>query len=225
MYADDICCFSPSIEGVQELFDICSDYAHTHEISSNVKKTVGVVFPSKETKVHSTPSIFLSITKIKFSDKVRYLGILINQYLLDDDDIKRQVRRLYSAANKLRSRFVKCSSTIKNTLFRSYCTPLYGCHLWHNYTQYIFNCIRVGYNDAYRILHRIPRFMSANKGLVAAENPTFQEILIRRNVYGFGQRCLKSPNNWIRSLMNSNSFSCPSITSRPTTIALFLCNL
>ena len=206
IYADDICCFSPSIEGLQELIDICSDYALTHEISFNVKKIVGVVFPSKEIKVYSTPSIFLSGTKIKFSDKVRYLGILINQYLLDDDDIKRQVRMLYSAANKLRSRFIKCSSTIKNTLFRSYCTPLYGCHLWHNYTQYTFNRIRVGYNDAYRILHSIPRFMSANEGLVAAEIPTFQ-ALIRRNVYGFVQRCLKSPNNWIKSLMNSNSFS------------------
>ena len=73
--------------------------------------------------MYSTPSIFLSGTKIKFSDKVRYLGVLINQYLLDDDDIKHQVRMLYSAANKLRSRFVKCSSAIKNTLFRSYCTP------------------------------------------------------------------------------------------------------
>ena len=37
IYADDICCFSPSIEGLQELIDICSDYAHTHEISFNVK--------------------------------------------------------------------------------------------------------------------------------------------------------------------------------------------
>ena len=94
----------------------------------------------------------------------------------------------------------------KKTLFRSYCTPLYGCHLWHNYTQYTFNRIRVGYNDAYRILHSIPHLMSANEGLVAAEIPTFQ-ALIRRNVYGFVQRCLKSPNNWIKSLMNSDSFS------------------
>ena len=83
----------------------------------NVKKTVGVVFPSKEIKIYLTLSIFLSGTKIKFSDKVRYLGIFINQYLQDDDDIKRLVKMLYSAANKLRSRFVKCSSTIKICCF------------------------------------------------------------------------------------------------------------
>ena len=60
--------------------------------------------------------------------------------------------------------------------------------------------MRVGYNDAYRILHSIslPRFMSANESLVPAEIATFQ-ALIRRNVYGFVQRCLKSPNNWIKS--------------------------
>ena len=126
--------------------------------------------------------------------------------MLNDDDIKCQVRMLYSAANKLRSRFIKCSSTTKNKLFRSYCTPLYGYHLWHNCTQYTFNRIWVGYNDAYRILHSIPRFMSANESLVVAEIPTFQ-ALIRKNVCGFVQRRLKSPNNWIKSLMNSNSFS------------------
>ena len=118
IYADDICSFSPSIEGLQELIDICSDYAHTHEISFNAKKTV--VFPSKEIKVYSTPSIFLSGTKIKFSDKVRHLGILINQCLLDNDDIKCQLRMLYSVANKLRSRFIECSSTIQNTLYISF---------------------------------------------------------------------------------------------------------
>ena len=110
-----------------------------------------------EIKEYSTPSIFLSGTKIKFSDKVRYLEILLNRYLLDDDDdVKRQAR----------SRFVKCSSSIKNTLFRSYCTRIYCCHLWHNYTQYTFNrmsggymrggymrggYMRGGYNDGYRI--------------------------------------------------------------------------
>ena len=36
--------------------------------------------------------------------------------------------------------------------------------------------------------------MSAKEGLIAAEIPTFQ-ALISRNVYGFVQRCLKSPNN------------------------------
>ena len=47
IYADYICCFSPSIEDLQELIDICCDYAHTHKISFTAKKTVCVVFPSK----------------------------------------------------------------------------------------------------------------------------------------------------------------------------------
>ena len=65
--------------------------------------------------------------------------------------------------------------------------------------------MRAGCNDAYRIVHNIPRFMSASESLVAAEIPTFR-ALIRRNVDGFVQRWLKSPNNWIKLFMNLNSF-------------------
>ena len=106
------------MKGLLELINICCDYAHAHahEMFLNVNKTVDVVFPSEEIKLYPTSSIFLSGTKIKFFDKVRYLEILTNQYLLEnDDEIKRQVRMRYSAANKLRSRFIKCLSTIKNT--------------------------------------------------------------------------------------------------------------
>ena len=74
-----MCCFNPCIEDLQELIDMCSDYAHSREISFNVKRTAGVAFPFEETMVNSTPSIFLSGTKINFSHKVRYLEMLINQ--------------------------------------------------------------------------------------------------------------------------------------------------
>ena len=91
---------------------------------------------------------------------------------------------LYSAARILQSKFIKCSFKYhKNTLFRSCCTSLNGCHLWRNYTQYTFNRMRISYNDAYRLLHNIPRFISANEDLIVAEFSTFQ-ALIRRYVYG-----------------------------------------
>ena len=47
--------------------------------------------------------------------------------------------------------------------------------------------------------------MSASEGLVAAEIPTFQ-ALVRRNVNGFVQRCLKSRNNWMKSLHKFEQF-------------------
>ena len=49
------------------LISVTSDYALLMK-SHLMLKDCGVVFPSKEIKVSSTPSIFLSGTKIKFSD-------------------------------------------------------------------------------------------------------------------------------------------------------------
>jgi len=52
---------------------------------------------------------------------VKYLGVWINASLKDDDDdIRRQVKSLYCAANKLRGPFDQCSPAVKNTLFGAY---------------------------------------------------------------------------------------------------------
>ena len=47
MYADDLCCFVGSAGGLQDLLDVCSNYAKLHDIVYNCKKTVGMIFSSK----------------------------------------------------------------------------------------------------------------------------------------------------------------------------------
>ena len=48
---------------------------------------------------------------------MKYLGVWINASLKDDDDIQRQVKSLYCAANKLRSTFDQCSPAVKTLYF------------------------------------------------------------------------------------------------------------
>jgi len=43
--------------------------------------------------------------------------IAINASLKDDDDIQRQVKSLYCAANKLRGTFDQCSPAVKTLVF------------------------------------------------------------------------------------------------------------
>jgi len=57
-----------------------------------------------------------------------------------DDDIQRQVKSHYCAANKLRGTFKQCSPAVKNTLFRRYymwilCLPGANTHrlVWNTY--------------------------------------------------------------------------------------------
>ena len=104
----------------------------------------------------------------------------INASLKDDDDIQRQVRSLYCAANKLRGTFDQCSSAVKNTLFRSYCMPMYACQLWSKYTQTSMKRLRAAYNNAYRIMHYLPRNVSVRPHQVSHCVTTFDAVL--RNV-------------------------------------------
>jgi len=86
--------------------------------------------------------------------------VWMNASLKDDDDIQRQVKSLYCAANKLRGTFDQCSSAVKNTLFRANCMPMYACQLWSKYTQTSMKRLHAAYNNAYRIMHYIPRNVS-----------------------------------------------------------------
>ena len=90
-----------------------------------------------------------------------YLGVKISANLSDDEDIFRQMRSIYSAANKLKAEFSKCFYVVKN-MFCIYCMPFYACHFWNNFCKWSYNRLKVAYNDAYRIfLHNLPRFVSA----------------------------------------------------------------
>ena len=54
-----------------------------------------------------------------------------------------------------------------------YCMPIYCTHVWRNYYQSSYNKIRVAYNNAFRLLHGIPRCMSARLHQINANVTTF----------------------------------------------------
>ena len=56
-----------------------------------------------------------------------------------------------------------CFRKVKVELFRAYCTPLYTAHLWSRYKKSSMKKLTVAYNDAMRMLLRIPRHSSVSK--------------------------------------------------------------
>jgi len=107
--------------------------------------------------------------------------------------------------NKLRGTFDQCTPAVKNTLFRAYCMPMYACHLWSKYTQTSMTRLRAAYNNAYRIMHYIPRNVSVRPHQVNHCVTTFDAVL-RNNLYRFFIRCSSSSNFFIRSLQLSDAF-------------------
>ena len=145
----------------------------------------------------------LNNTKIKIVNEVKYLGFVLDSYLRDDCDIKRQTRAVYCIANKLRSNFYLRSKHVNNVLYRSYCMPMHGCQLWCDFYSYTYNRIRVAYNNAYRILYNISRSSSVRSHQVQDNITTF-DALIRKRQYSFLSRCNKTRNNYIESLTSSD---------------------
>ena len=46
LFADDLCCFCPSIHSLPHIIDVCHSYASSHNIIFNCPKTLGLSFAS-----------------------------------------------------------------------------------------------------------------------------------------------------------------------------------
>ena len=136
LFADDLCCICPSVHGLQNLLSTCEEYAAFHDIIFNHTKTVGVMFNCSTSFINLNfePNVYLNSKKIIFVKKVKYLGVLLENNL-KDIDINRQVRSFYYTANKLKARFSKYSTFVKNVLFCSFCYGMYACQLWSSPIQ------------------------------------------------------------------------------------------
>ena len=122
--------------------------------------------------------------------------------ICDDDDVQRQCCKHYAQANMLARKFHMCTDEVKVSLFRAYCTPFYTAHLWCKYRTAKLRKLQVAYNDAFRILLKLPRWTSASTLFVTSNVPTFHALL-RNLIYKFMCRLLQSKNEVIMSLTDT----------------------
>jgi len=122
----------------------------------NCNKTVSMTFKAKSAKSTATLLLKLDCQYVKSVEQYKYLGIVWDTELLDDKDIQRQLRYQYCATNKLRAFFSRCSSAVKNVLFRSFCTPMYASQLWCNFRKSYIQSLRVAYNFGCRAQYNLP---------------------------------------------------------------------
>ena len=118
--------------------------------------------------------------------------------MTDDADMMRQRRQLYALGNVLSRRFHMCSIEVKNTLFRSFCTPMYTCQLWWNFSAQSMHKLNVAYNNAFRFMHHLPTYCSASLMFVVN-----CRAVIRNRIYGFMKRLVSSSNALVLSAVTS----------------------
>ncbi|XP_026329035.1 uncharacterized protein LOC113237009 [Hyposmocoma kahamanoa] len=188
---------APSISALRKLIGVWEDYAASHGLMYNVKKTEYMVFgvAGKKSPNNVLP-ISLNGIPLKRVAHFKYLGHYIADDLKDNMDIERGRRALSVRANMLARRFARCTVEVKVTLFRANCTPLYAGALWASYTQVSLRAIRTHY--AFRTLMRLPRFCSASAMFAEARVDSFMAVLRKRSasllnrIRGSGNSLLKT---------------------------------
>jgi len=102
-------------------------------------------------------------------------------------------------------KFSSASLNTKLTLFRAYCTPIYGCQLWCSVHQYSYNMLRVAYNDAFRQLLQEPRLCSASKLFVFNAVSSFPANM-RKLAYSLWRSLHASDNSLVNAVLASELF-------------------
>jgi len=73
LFAHDICLFSPSLPGLQDFLDVCSNYAQCHDIVFNCTKSFRMLFSPKGFKLSCNPVLNLAEgTKIFFVNRTPF---------------------------------------------------------------------------------------------------------------------------------------------------------
>ena len=91
-----------------------------------------------------------------------------------------------------------------NTLFRSFCTPMYTCQLWWNFSVQSMHKLNVAYNNAFIFMHHLPTYGSASLMFVVNRVPNCRTV-IRNRIYGFMKRLVSSSNALVLSTVTSDA--------------------
>ncbi|XP_026330932.1 uncharacterized protein LOC113238310 [Hyposmocoma kahamanoa] len=151
---------APSISALRKLIRVCEEYAVSHGLMYNVKKTEYMVFEVASGEFCAP--IMLNGTPLKRVSHFKYLVHYIADDLKDNMDIKCEHKTLSVKANLLALRFAQCMVEVQVTLLRAYCTPLYAGALWASYTQSSPRVLRMQHDNAFGTLLQLPRLCSAS---------------------------------------------------------------
>ena len=195
-YADDMVLLSPSVRGLRALIMACEEYATDHNMVYNPKKCQFVVFGGKQLP---TPRFLIGGGLIQRVTSVKYLGVILQEDEKDDEDIRRQLRSMCIRANMLSRKFSRCSSTVKDLLFRSHCQSMYCAHLWLRYNKCTIRSLQVCYNNSYRLLHHLRRDCSASGMFFCARLNSFRSM-VKFRIAGFRERLKTSRNEVLQEV-------------------------
>ena len=84
-YADDLLLLSPSIHGLEMLVETSESFASEYGVTFNAKKTECICFGKNACPLQRQVNV--NGQRIKWKDKVKYLGNILTKDMCDDADM------------------------------------------------------------------------------------------------------------------------------------------
>jgi hypothetical protein len=137
-FADDMVLLAPSWSGLQTLIDKLYQAAIDINMTFNVSKTVCMIFKPMNSQYiicDNFPAFSTNGQTLAFVTQFKYLGHVVCNDQSDNEDIKREIKALFTRCNILTSRFKRCSRFVKIRLFHTYCLCFFGTALWSTFTS------------------------------------------------------------------------------------------
>ena len=126
--------YGSAASALRIMLSICDDFANEYCISFNaIKSKCLTVVPVKRRflcEYIQNCTFHVGNNPIENVDSFTHLGHVITNQLIDNAGILKRRRDFVGQANNVLCFFNKLTSSVKNKLFRSYCTSMYGCELW-----------------------------------------------------------------------------------------------
>ena len=109
-YADDVTILSTSVNGLQQMLNICKSFGEEYFMQFNEIKTVCICFDYESGNLDIP--VYLGSSKLNWCDKVKHLGNYISRSLSDIEDVKYKVSTFIGSVNKLMAKFGDLQSHI-----------------------------------------------------------------------------------------------------------------
>ena len=83
---------------------------------------------------------------------------VIDNKLVDDKDIHRELKFLFMRTNMLSRRFNRCRVQVKIRLFQSFCTCFYDVGLWYNFSTGAYSKLAFAYNRCMKLFFGFDKY-------------------------------------------------------------------
>ena len=205
MYADDTVLLAPSPTALQKLIDICVDFANSHHLVYNKKKTKYMCIKPVALKSLYIPNVNLYGKNVKLVNDEKYLGYIVENDCYDNAHIKKEMRNTFARGNMLIRNFRHCSDDVKVKLFRTYCSSIYCCALISKYHKTVLKKLHIAFNKMFKCLMKVPSRASAS-ALFVSHNVHNFPVLRRKLVYSFVKRVQCTSNKLVRAILGMDYF-------------------